>query len=784
VLTIVRMFLKDKDALATARQVLEKSPSSPFTGDIAVRLGHVSLLEGKESEALSFYRAAAEGTNSDAAAAARYMLGRDRLRRGDAEGAIRELSLPLSDPSFPCSDPSSFEKSVLSVAVSAWLEMPSDRLASYPPVREGRCGGMLLLASLGETEERRGETIRAAKFFDALATRCAADRSAIRYETKAVEDLFRAGKDEEALSRTVDLKKKYGLGSPTDSPLPPEGEKARNELSEMLASLAERKYEEGIRSGNSSALSLSVAAMEQLSDLRETGSSDKDAEFLLKRSIALIRSGKGKEGIPLLLELIGEQRDDAIGERAALVYAETMIGAYERKEGTAEDAEDSVLILIDDFPSERAAALACRAAAAFLRAGDYERAARTAETVVENEAASKSLVYRARLMRAEASLFADDPAAARVDADAILEDRAKEVDPQVRARAKDVFLLASVKEADASAALEDWKGAAVRWEELGRRFPDAPEAPVYSFRAFRSYRLAGDLEGVSRVGFLFLQKFPRREETVEIAGVLGPYLEGRKEHLQAAEVYASVAKSFPGSAQSPRFLFLAARLSNDHGDPVTARIRFEAYLARYSNPRWMTVYAVLAAGLVEWKVEKAKTGIRKMEEGLRRMEEGVEPEAPEDLPVLAGRARIAIGEYWSEQFRAWRLVAPLEKSLAIKDRFFRRALAAFETTEGEAPLDLAITASQLSGDLFVEFAKSILSSELPKGMKRADRETYEEVLRTRARNFFERAMDRYSGALDRLEAEEGPSDLAVPIRQRLEEAQKLLTGLPAGGGTQ
>ena len=77
------------------------------------------------------------------------MLGRDRLRRGDAEGAIRELSLPLSDPSFPCSDPSSFETSVLSVAVNAWLEMPSDRLASYPPVREGKCGGMLLLASLG-----------------------------------------------------------------------------------------------------------------------------------------------------------------------------------------------------------------------------------------------------------------------------------------------------------------------------------------------------------------------------------------------------------------------------------------------------------------------------------------------------------------------------------------------------------------------------------------------------------------------------------------------------------
>ncbi len=784
VLTIVQMFLKDGNALTSAREVLENSPASPFAGDVAVRLGHTSLLAGREAEAISFYRAAAEGTNSDAAAAARYMLGWDRFRRGDAEGATRELSLPLSDPSFSCGDPSPFEKSVLSLSVQAWVEMRPDRLDSYPPVREGRCGGMQLLASLGETEERRGETIRAAKVFDILAARFAADRSAIRYETRAVEDLFRGGKEEEALSRAVDLTKKYGLGSPPESPLTPEREKARRELSEMIAAFAERKYEEGIRSGNSSALSLSATAMEQLSDLRETGSSDKDAELLLKRSIALIRSGKREEGIPLLLELVGEPRYDAIAERAALVYADTMIGAYERNEESADDVEDSLSLLVEDFPSEKAAALACRASAAFLKAEDYERAARTAETVEANEAASKTLVVRARLIHAEASLFADNPREARVKADAILGDRAKELDPQIRARAKDVFLLGSLKEADASAARKDWKGAAVRWENLGTRFPDVPEAPLYEFRAFRSYRLAGDMEGVARVGMLFLQKFPRREETVEIAGVLGPYMEGRKEDLQAAEVYASVAKSFPGNAQSPRFLFLAARLSNDHGDPETAKKRFAAYRAKYSNPRWMTVYATLAVGLLEWKGKRTKAGIREMEAGLRRMEEGVEPEAPGDLAELAGRARIAMGEYWSEQFRSWRLVAPLEKSLAVKDRFFRRALGAFETTEKEAPLELAVIASELSGDLFVEFGKAILSSEIPKAMKRADRDQYEEALKTRARTFFERAMDRYTGALDRLETEEGSVDLATPIRQRLEEAQKLFTSVSGGGQTQ
>jgi hypothetical protein len=47
-------------------------------------------------------------------------------------------------------------------------------------------------------------------------------------------------------------------------------------------------------------------------------------------------------------------------------------------------------------------------------------------------------------------------------------------------------------------------------------------------------------------------------------------------------------------------------------------------------------------------------------------------------------------------------------------------------------------------------------------------------LRERARSFYERSLDRYAGALDRLEEEEGPADLADPIQKRLTAAQALL----------
>jgi hypothetical protein len=67
-------------------------------------------------------------------------------------------------------------------------------------------------------------------------------------------------------------------------------------------------------------------------------------------------------------------------------------------------------------------------------------------------------------------------------------------------------------------------------------------------------------------------------------------------------------------------------------------------------------------------------------------------------------------------------------------------------------------------------------------MSEEERAQYEEALAGRARPFFERSLDWYIEALDRLEAEKGPSEFAIPLRQRLEEAQRLLAGIPAPQG--
>ncbi len=299
--------VKDPGAGSAAREYLQKYPASPLSAVIGVRLGHEALLAGDTAAAISRYRAASDAGNPDASAVARYMLAWVRFQSGDAGGALRELSKPLSDPLFPCGVPSPFEREVVSLSVRAWRESPLERLDAYPPVNAGTCGGKVLLAALWEVEEKRGEASRAAEVRDAAARRFPSDENAAALEMETVESLLRVGREREALDRALTLRGKYGPDSAWAQSQPaPVGEKTAKELAAMLRTLAGKKFDEGIRSGERSALSSSAALMGEYFLVKGDDPTDGDGELRLKWAIALLGSGDREGGVLLLEELVGE----------------------------------------------------------------------------------------------------------------------------------------------------------------------------------------------------------------------------------------------------------------------------------------------------------------------------------------------------------------------------------------------------------------------------------------------------------------------------------------------
>ena len=500
--------VKDPRAGSAARGFLEKYPASRLAAEIAVRLGHDALLAGDTAGAVALYRVASGG-DPEASAVGRYMLAWLRFRSGDADDTVRELSPPLSDPSYACVDPSPFEQAILSLSVRAWKEIPPERLEAYPPVKARTCGGKTLLVALWEADEKQGEASRAAAVGDIASRLFPAEEGVAAIESRTVEALLRAGREREALDRALALRGKYGPGSAwARSQTAPVRQRTAVEMAKVLRSLSERTFDEGVRSGERSAMSSAAAAMGEYFAWMGGGGSPEDDSLRLKWGIALLRSGDRESGVRVLKSLAGKQPGDATGERAALLYAEAMVAGYERKEGTAREAEEASLALLKEHPSEKAVSVALRASSSLLSDREYGSAKRVAEGIEKSRFATGASVAQARLVRAEAAVFEGDLATARGKAAAVMADPASGEDPVTSQRAKDLYLLSSLKEIDGKMSTGDPKGAAAMLDELSLRFPDAPEAPTYILRAMRLYASGGDPEMATRSGFRFLQDFP------------------------------------------------------------------------------------------------------------------------------------------------------------------------------------------------------------------------------------------------------------------------------------
>jgi len=108
----------------------------------------------------------------------------------------------------------------------------------------------------------------------------------------------------------------------------------------------------------------------------------------------------------LLEEMVGEHRETPRGTGCVL-YAETMIAGYERKEAAAGDAEDAALLLLGEHPSEKAVSLGCGHPRRSWKR-EYGPAGRLAEEVEASRFATGEMLAQARLIHAEAALFEEN----------------------------------------------------------------------------------------------------------------------------------------------------------------------------------------------------------------------------------------------------------------------------------------------------------------------------------------------------------------------------------------
>jgi tetratricopeptide (TPR) repeat protein len=119
---------------------------------------------------------------------------------------------------------------------------------------------------------------------------------------------------------------------------------------------------------------------------------------------------------------------------------------------------------------------------------------------------------------------------------------------------------------------------------------------------------------------------------------------------------------------------------------------------------------------------------------------------------LASQAALVLAEQTYERFARLELTLPFEESLAEKQSRMDEALAAFEALVEYEVADVTAAATYFIAETYLNFSRSLMASERPDGLSKAELFDYEMILEEEAYPFEERAIEVHQENFELLRA--------------------------------
>jgi cellulose synthase operon protein C len=405
-----------------------------------------------------------------------------------------------------------------------------------------------------------------------------------------------------------------------------------------------------------------------------------------------------REGVDSALRFAAAFPQD---QRTAPVLANAAERLFTLNEGTRAAAVAQQLLALEPPAdlAQRRVAWSVIAHTAFDRAafGEAERAyAQVLPLVPENDSARSGLVERL----AAAVYKQGEQARAAGDARAAVGHfaRVASVAPGSSVRAS-----AQVDAAAALIGLKDWDRAARTLEDFRQRYPNHP--------------LAADVPGKLAVVYLEKQQW-------------GPAA-GEFERIAASHKDAEVARGA---------LWQAAELHAKAGaKPDAARV-YERYLKQYPQPLEPAVEARWHLATTAREEGNTARALALSREAFQADQGGGAARTGRTRTVGA-LAALELAAPVFEDYRKVALVEPLARQLKLKKAKMEDVLKAYAVAADYGVAEVTTAATFRTAALYHDFGKSMLASQRPKKLKKAELEQYDVMLEEQAFPFEEKAAE-------------------------------------------
>jgi len=271
-------------------------------------------------------------------------------------------------------------------------------------------------------------------------------------------------------------------------------------------------------------------------------------------------------------------------------------------------------------------------------------------------------------------------------------------------------------------------------------------APTSAIRATAEYDAAaalmrlGDWSRAAAVLEDFRRRYPDNALVADATANLAvAYLEAG-DAARAAGEFERIAEADGDPAVRREASWRAAELWAESGDAARAAQAFERYVERHPTPAPAAIDARQRLAELARARSDSAAELHWLAE-IVSADAAAGAERTERTRMLAARAQLALAKPQRDAFRAVRLVAPLDRSLARKRELMEAALSAFRRAADYGLADVTTAATYEIAELYHTLGRDLLASERPAELGPDELAQYEILLEEQAFPFEEQAIE-------------------------------------------
>jgi TolA-binding protein len=310
--------------------------------------------------------------------------------------------------------------------------------------------------------------------------------------------------------------------------------------------------------------------------------------------------------------------------------------------------------------------------------------------------------------------------------------------------------LSIYRQAEAALARKQHEEAASQFLRVQREIPESELAPTALYDATAVFmENAMWNEAVDYLN-LFKQLYPKHPFQTDVTKKLSVAYLNSGRSLDAAREFEKLSNFGADTDEKMAALWHAAELYQTKGDLASAVRVYGEYVKKYKRPYAQNLEAMGQLATLYGRLSDTQQRRFWLKEIVSADAKAAKSNKTERTEFLAASAAFDLAELRKDDFDKVRLVNPLPRSLQAKKAAMQDAVKLYGQAAVYGHAEFVTRSTLAIGDIYRNFAKSLLESERPRNLNADELEQYNILLEDQAFPFEDKAIEFYETNIRRI----------------------------------